>query len=102
MQIEITASELSDLVEAAQNVLSDSVSVRMNYSGRSMYGRTCIGFVGGRGLEFALGAAVAQVMPDRVWEFSLPSTDSMGYDQIVYFTGLSLAEGEEYAGDDEE
>lgn len=78
--------------DAGLNLDSD---IRLNYSGRSMYGRTCFGIIGSMSVfaEFLLaversdcGDEYANPLADRV------TTDSMGYDTIFYFPGVVVVD----------
>lgn len=95
---EITADQLDDLVDRAEVALD----VRADYSGRAMYGRTCVGLVGSIG-DFAgfmieLGRRVA-VDDDAGVEYdelaqaiqSDVRTDSMGLSTIFYFPQVRRA-----------
>lgn len=94
----VTASQLSDIAEAAELPHSN---VRVNYSGRGMFGRTCVGFdLGHAGELFSLGAAVERVLGDEAVEWGSPSTDSMGYGTIAYFRGLEFVAGDTWDADE--
>jgi len=57
------------------------------YSGRGMYGRTCLGIVvSGIGKIFHLGAEVG----DLAFDVETVCADSMGFDSIVYFPEIEL------------
>lgn len=65
-----------------------------NYSGRGMFGKTCVGFVVKPHEPAALGAAVALALADhpelvRNMMLSLNS-DDMGRNTIVYFPTVTL------------
>lgn len=88
----ITVEQLIDIAEAAE---LERHNVRTTYSGRGMFGRTCVGFdLSGAGDLFALGAAVERVLGYEAREWGSPSTDGMGHGIIAYFRGLELAAGE--------
>lgn len=83
---------------------SDEVDVRTDYSGRGMYGRTCVGVVGSSvsvalRFMFALAEQISED-GDDAWEqrenvMELAEdlrTDSMAYDTIYYFPGLVIEE----------
>lgn len=79
------------LEEIAQEV---DGSTRTDYSGRGMYGSTCVGIVASDLLQ--LGAAIARVVEDndelRDELLSNSRTDSMGYDTIVYWTRVTCSD----------
>jgi len=82
--------EIITLEEAEQIATQTSTTLRLNYSGRNMHGRSCIGFVG-QASAFKLGVAFAEVFTaDFAYDIGEPITDSMGYDTITYFPGLSV------------
>jgi hypothetical protein len=82
-----------------------SLEYMPNYSGRGMYGDTCIGIVTS-GTEFGLGFHLAmhlkddpeliEVFKDGGW------TDNMGYNMIVYFRGVHAPQEAVDAYNDEE
>lgn len=73
------------------------VDVRTDYSGRGMYGATCVGFVIPNRIPhiFALANAMGDVLIvdgnlteyDRIAE--LIEQDHMGLDTIIYFPGVT-------------
>ncbi len=101
----LTQSQLADIVSALidRNIIDDFTDVRHDYSGRGMYGKSCIGLVTGRnGIE--IGIALAEVIeelntlnfetPDwddlDITEFCNAAQDSMGYSVIWYWPGLGV------------
>ncbi|TXH53642.1 MAG: hypothetical protein E6Q97_12815 [Desulfurellales bacterium] len=73
----------------------DDLDVRTDYSGRGMYGETCLGLVTSQpmailGWRFALVLDELGLDPYEV--LVKARTDSMGYDTITYFPGVTLAE----------
>lgn len=72
---------------------------RTDYSGRGMYGKTCVGFVVRPRDVAAVGAAIALGFGDDLTPtcemLSQACQDSMAFDVIVYFPGVTLAEGNE-------
>lgn len=89
------------LEEIAQEV---DGSTRTDYSGRGMYGSTCVGIVASDLLQ--LGAAIARVVEDndelRDELLSNSRTDSMGYDTIVYWTRVTCNDAPEDEDEDED
>ena len=82
--------DLDALLEVADIVGLDADDVRTGYSGRGMYGKTCVGFdLDGSSSLLGLGAALASVFPDTYTEFlHRARTDGMGRGIIVYFPGI--------------
>lgn len=72
---------------------------RTDYSGRGMYGKTCVGFVVRPRDVAAVGAAIALAFGDDLTPtctmLERTSQDSMAFDVIVYFPGVTLAEESE-------
>lgn len=100
MSTTITSQQLHDIADAME--IKES-SIRANYSGRGMYGRTCVGFdLDTTGELFILGACAWQVLGIEATEWGSPSTDGMGRGIIAYFQGLELAEGEAWEPNDED
>lgn len=69
---------------------TDGVQIRSHYSGRCMYGRSCVGFVGDFGdvLPFLiqLGAELESLDDNGFLnELNQAAMDNMGMDIIVYF-----------------
>jgi hypothetical protein len=76
-------------------------NVRTDYSGRGMYGDTCVGIVVSDVLE--LGAAIARFVEDEELreELTINSrTDSMGMDTIVYWTRVTCDDADEDEDED--
>ena len=81
------------LEELAQEV---DGNIRTDYSGRGMYGKTCVGIVVDNLL--ALGGAITSVIEDEELRKELTTnsnTDSMGYDTIVYWTRVTCPDADE-------
>lgn len=97
-KIILSAYQIDDAIEAAQDALGtwDEIGIRKSYSGRGMYGDECFGIVCPSNFGYAfiaaiaanseLGLDVATMLVKRL------STDSMGYDTIIYFPGVVLGE----------
>jgi hypothetical protein len=82
-----------------------------SYSGRGMFGRTCVGVIVGRdrtdevkiGLAIALEIAnttddpmdIADKIEELVDEMPTASSDSMGHDSIIYWPSLPWDESED-------
>ena len=93
----LTQNQTSFLSEFCDN---EGLEFREDYSGRGMYGKTCIGFVGTFS-EFELGMRLAAAIAeddclhdmDKIeTELMNPATDSMGLDTIIYWTNLRMEE----------
>ena len=87
---------LADLLKVAEVASqdgwdSDGVKVRTGYSGRGMYGQTCVGFTLNGVSESVLGMALAEVLGSATAKAlaSAASTDSMGRGIIVYYRGVT-------------
>lgn len=99
--IEITHDELTDLV-------GTEFDLRLDYSGRAMYGRACLGLVGNVGDYGRFVAEIAQELgscaaaddsewprADHLREILLRvtsgvRTDAMGHDMIFYFPTIRV------------
>lgn len=100
--LEITHDELTTLV-------GDEFELRLTYSGRAMYGRECLGVVGGVGDYGRFVAAIAQELgtcdasdDDSDWSrgdhlrdiltriTNRVCTDAMGHDTIFYFPVIKV------------
>lgn len=79
--------------------------VRTNYSGRGMYGKTCVGIVLDDSNLLALGVAIADnIVRDYELRERLTSnysTDSMGYNTIVYWIGVTCEDAPDEDDDEE-
>lgn len=103
MPVEISKS---DLLEALSYIeLEEESDVRWGYSGRSMYGRTCFGFVGSMEDYGTFLLALVDVYYDQTEDINVSRelaghfverccTDSMGYSTIFYFPGIQVLENE--------
>jgi len=91
--VTVSDHQLFALREAAGTVGLDDY--RENYSGRGMYGKTCVGIVGNTGdlIEFVL--AVADEDKDLAYELTEVSTDSMASDKIFYWRRLDTTKDED-------
>lgn len=81
----------------------EKISFRPSYSGRGMYGATCVGFEIDRGMEISLGIAIARAAAESEDDgsFGSPvelsevmaqfgaSADSMGMGIIAYWRNIS-------------
>ena len=93
----MTAHILIELIKAYADG-DDDVSVRTDYSGRSMYGRTCVGAVmsdmqDAVGLVGWIVAQADAAEQENVAEaLSNCRFDSMGRRTIIYWPSIKLAE----------
>jgi hypothetical protein len=80
------------------DILEDQFTLMPDYSGRGMYGRTCIALVGNTGDLLRFTAELAQIGDDTDTEAAdtlqimadTVRTDSLGYDTVFYFPGITL------------
>ena len=98
MSLILSAEEVSDLRERHDEKLV------IRYSGRGMFGATCVGYVGDDLILFAFDLALATagldrddpIMPsdlrDELEHIGAPYSDSMGMDTIWYWTRVTVAE----------
>lgn len=83
------------LEEIAQEVEG---SVRADYSGRGMFGDSCVGITTAPHNLLKLGAVISRLVEDEELRDELisnSSTDSMGYDTIVYWGRVTCPDAEE-------
>lgn len=95
--------ENAKLLELVYALDLDQDAIYPEYSGRGMYGRTCVGIVLDRYTDTnqaLLGVALADTFgTDDAWDIARAMrTDSMGLGTIVYFPGWELEDAEEFAG----
>ena len=72
--------------------------VRTDYSGRGMFGDTCIGITTTPHRLLELGAVISRLVNDEALREELTrnsNTDSMGYDTIVYWARVTCSDVEE-------
>lgn len=104
MQTEISEFVLSDAIDLAG---LDHDQLRTDYSGRGMYGSTCVGIVGTLNHAILFVTALALIENDPFEEETMTSLDameaigefvrgytmsqdSMGLDSIFYWTGIQV------------
>jgi hypothetical protein len=80
----------------------NEIETRINYSGRSMYGKSCVGFVTDEPLKLVMALTAILVDEENSamesgednlypeWYDLNPRTDNMGMSTIVYFTNWSV------------
>ncbi len=90
------------IIDAARN---EGWPVR-RYSGRGMYGDSCVGIVVDRRRSpVALGLSLARALDEAdaaALERVRVSQDSLGLDAIVYWEGLAWPEGEDEDEDEDD
>lgn len=80
--MDVSTTQLQDLAARVDGEVS------WNYSGRSMFGRTCVGIVHDIN-DIAFGVQLAQVFEDEAEELANDArTDSMGRSSITYFPSI--------------
>lgn len=102
---EIKTSELRDALETVgfreddddrfENDFGGELSFYREYSGRGMYGATCLGIsVNGNASTTMFMLAVREVLglEDTVYLANAMRSDNMGYDTIVYFPGWTFVD----------
>lgn len=96
-QLTITTDQLDQLEN--QMDLDVAEEVRTDYSGRGMYGRTCLGYTGGAAMEFIANVALLLLSPDdddpwdlvqQLAEIGEGRQDSMGIGRIVYWPSIAV------------
>lgn len=99
--LEITREQLDDAVALLEDVTgqdtAEESTVRTDYSGRGMYGGTCLGLVGTTAAAAALLWALCDVtgyeLPDLLSELAMRDgwkEDSMGLQAIHYWPGITV------------
>jgi len=93
----LSAEEVSDLRERHEKLV-------IRYSGRGMYGASCVGYVGDDPILFAFDLALATAgcdrddpllpsdLRDELEHIGNPCSDSMGMGTIWYWTRVTVAE----------
>lgn len=98
--------ERDDIERLLHDLDLDEDALREDYSGRSMYGRTCFGITLEQYSEInevALGVALHEVFDDTAWELARAARfDSMGLGRIVYFPGFEVEAAEDDEDEDDE
>ena len=84
----------------------DDVRLRLNYSGRGMFGRECIGFISSES-PFSLGIQLATFLTEKdehdlLHPFESVKHDSMCQSTIIYFHRIEQADVDEYEDEDDE
>ena len=92
-QYELTRDQLGYIIDAAENA---GLELRTGYSGRGMYGKTCIGVVG------YVSDLIAFVLEVAEWDRELAqdeltqvSSDGMGTSTIYYWPRLTVAKDDQ-------
>jgi hypothetical protein len=94
-KIQLTAEQYDNIRDRIEDFDYDA-RLRPHYSGRGMYGRTCIGIVHN---DANTPAAFLYILADELGEDFLDllqdlgsAQDGMGLSTITYFSGLSVAD----------
>jgi hypothetical protein len=98
MTYQITADQLIEIADVFDNASNGRhadlrESLRADYSGRAMYGKQCLAFVGSARSLMLFAMAVVQVLSkeydtaELMEELTRFSEDSMGREQVYYWTG---------------
>jgi hypothetical protein len=71
----------------------------MSYSGRGMMGERCLAFDINHENLYQFGLAVAEafkddLFPTDLFQYARPQTDSLGMNEVVYFTHIELTEAD--------
>lgn len=92
--MKLTEDQLIEIADEASYY--GDVEPYLKYSGRGMYGDTCVGFSGDVN-EMLLGLAASQVLgvDDARTLATKARSDSMGMGVIIYFPGVSLESDDE-------
>lgn len=101
--ITLTVPQLSRIARTCDIDVEEEV--RTDYSGRSMYGKTCLGYTGGSLVEFVAAVALILIEDDphaesddawtlleKIAEIGDGREDSMGRGRITYWPGITVAE----------
>lgn len=92
-RIDATDSETTEaILEMIISKLYTEATLRINYSGRNMYGRSCFGIVADDPAEVIELAAIVGIRGAQ--------TDSMGRSTIVYWPDFKCANAEEYSDEE--
>lgn len=89
--VKITFDTLTDLAYDADG------TAYPHYSGRAMYGKTCVGIVLDESNLLKLGFAIGTLFDDDTRDYLVENykTDTMGYNTIVYWTGVTCEDAPE-------
>ncbi|QIG59001.1 hypothetical protein SEA_ANCLAR_74 [Gordonia phage AnClar] len=99
-QTTVTTEQLEQIAELIDAELGEDI--RPDYSGRFMYGKSCVGYVGAECSQFALLLAAAtcgyeldakvsiEALLWAIGDLGEPSTDSMGRDTIFYWRDVRV------------
>ncbi len=95
---QVTNPDVSDLESVLHSIYlqNDDYHVYYQYSGRGMYGETCIGLVGSDHVEQMVAKVVYQLcqcnLPEKFINEVIESiqSDNMGFNTIIYFVGYDI------------
>ena len=98
----MTTTLTPDQIEDIQNLVSDIDGAELrSYSGRSMYGKQCLG-IDMESMTDAFRFALSVEDSDLIYKLSQPVFDNMGRGIIVYFPNVEAPEGIDNDEDDDE
>jgi hypothetical protein len=98
MTTKLTTTQIEDIESLVSNF--DNAEVR-SYSGRNMYGRSCLG-IDMESMTDAFCFALSVQDEDLAYILSQPVFDNMGRGIIVYFPNVEAPEGIDDDEDDDE
>jgi hypothetical protein len=97
----VTAEQLGRALDAVQDAtgLFDGIEVLSDYSGRAMYGATCLGVTGGADIAAMLLLALAEQAGTDHTELLAELVvrdgwrrDSLGLDELTYWPGIQVSD----------
>ncbi|URM86174.1 hypothetical protein SEA_BIGGITYBASS_75 [Gordonia phage BiggityBass] len=104
-QTTVTTEQLEQIAELIDAELGEDI--RPDYSGRFMYGKSCVGYVGAECSQFAMLLAAAtygydlndkvsvQELLYAIGDLGEPSTDSMGRSTIFYWRDVRVDDADD-------
>lgn len=104
MTITVTPAQLAEIENMFDVDIEDEV--RTDYSGRGMFGRSCLAYTGGSPTEFTAALALvilqsrggeegAWELFEVIGEIGDGSHDSMGRGSITYWPHITVTEGDD-------
>lgn len=82
------------ILDASYDAGLEETAIRCDYSGRGMYGDTCLGIVGDTSDILKFAVALAEADEDTSW-LGRCSTDNMGMSTIFYWSGVIVTDAPE-------
>jgi hypothetical protein len=101
---DISKGQYRAIQHAIDNTCDPTISARCNYSGRGMYGETCLGITG-RGIDAydVHNILMDAFMDDEVIVNNIMdrrAEDQMGLGTIIYFPGITVEKPDDVEDDD--